>query len=60
MGKRMAAAKLCFSKKLLIADYAILVLLIVAFFIPSVDTSNLSVVLCAWIAQIDEENAAAE
>ena len=52
MGKRRSTSKLCFSKKLLIADYAILVLLIVAFFVPGVDGSSLSVVLCSWIAQI--------
>jgi hypothetical protein len=51
MGRRQQK-KMCFSKKLLIADYVILVLLIVALFIPNVDTGSVSVVLCAWIAQI--------
>ena len=44
--------KPCFSKKLLIADYAILLLLILMFFVPSIDKNNLSMVLAAWIAQI--------
>lgn len=44
--------KLCFSKKLLIADYAILLLLILMFFMPSIDKDNLSMVLATWIAQI--------
>ena len=44
--------KLCFSKKLLIADYAILLLLILMFFLPSIDKDNLSMVLATWIAQI--------
>ncbi len=44
--------KLCFSKKLLIADYVILLLLILMFFIPSIDKDNLSMVLAAWITQI--------
>ena len=51
MGNKKSS-KLCFSKKLLIADYAILILLIAVFFIPGTDQSSLSVVLCAWIAQI--------
>ena len=48
-------SKLCFSKKLLIADYAILVLMVVVFFVFSVtghDTSNCAIVVGAWIAQI--------
>ena len=48
-------SKLCFSKKLLIADYAILVLMIVVFFVFSLsnhDTSNCAIVIGAWIAQI--------
>lgn len=47
--------KLEFSKKLLIADYAVLVLMILVFFAFSLsghDTSNCSVVVSAWIAQI--------
>ena len=50
-----AGKKLCFSKKLLIADYAILVLMVVVFFVFSVtghDTSNCAIVVGAWIAQI--------
>lgn len=41
-----------FSKKLLIADYAILIGLILLFLVPSIDKSNLAIVLCAWIAQV--------
>lgn len=52
MGRSKKSSKLCFSKKLLVADYAILVLLIAAFFVPDMDKSSLSIVLCAWIAQI--------
>lgn len=47
--------KLCFSKKLLIADYLILLLMVVAFMVFTLkghDTSNCSVVVGAWIAQI--------
>lgn len=41
-----------FSKKLLIADYAILFLLLIGYVIPSVDTQNLAIIIAAWIAQI--------
>lgn len=34
------------------ADYAILLLLILLFLVPGTDKGNLSVVLVAWIAQI--------
>ena len=47
--------KLEFSKKLLIADYAVLALMVIVFFVFSLyghDTSNCSVVVSAWIAQI--------
>ena len=47
--------KMEFSKKLLIADYAVLVLMILVFFAFSLsghDTSNCSIVVSAWIAQI--------
>jgi hypothetical protein len=44
--------KLCFSKKLLIADYVILLLMVGMFFVPDMDRMNLAIVLCAWIAQI--------
>lgn len=52
-GKRQS--RLCFSKKLLIADYVILVLMVVIFFVFSLtdhDTSNCAIVVGAWIAQI--------
>ena len=54
MGKRQSkkVPRYCFSKKLLIADYAILLLLIGAFFVPEIDKGNLAIVICAWIAQI--------
>ena len=52
MCKRQKASRVCFSKKLLIADYAILLLMVVMFFVPSLDKGNLSIVMCAWIAQI--------
>lgn len=56
VGKRQQLSKrLCFSKKLLIADYVILALMIVAFFVFSMtghDTSNCAVVVGAWVAQI--------
>ena len=48
----LGRSKVCFSKKLLVADYAIMVLLILLFFVPDVDEGSLSVVLCSWIAQI--------
>ena len=56
-GKRMSndSHKYCFSKKLLIADYVILLLMILSFFIFTIsgkDTSNCSVVVGAWIAQV--------
>lgn len=47
--------KLCFSKKLLMADYVVLAILLVWLVILSnqeKDTSNLAVVIAAWIAQI--------
>lgn len=47
--------KMEFSKKLLIADYVILALMVIAFFIFSMaghDTSNCAIVVSAWIAQI--------
>ena len=55
VGKRQLASKLCFSKKLLILDYAILVLMILLFFVFSMtnhDASTCAIVLGAWIAQI--------
>lgn len=47
--------KLEFSKKLLIADYAILILMVAAFFVFAVmdkDTSNCAIIIGGWIAQI--------
>ena len=50
MGK--TAAKLCFSKKLLVADYTILVIMLPMFFVPGFDTSTWGLIVVAWIAQI--------
>lgn len=44
--------KYCFSKKLLIADYSILVMMMILFLFPSLDKGSLAIVMCAWIAQI--------
>ena len=54
MGRRenTKLPRYCFSKKLLMADYAILLLLILLFLVPDTDKGNLSMVLVAWIAQI--------
>lgn len=52
VGRRQKSSNLCFSKKLLIADYTILIVMVVMFFFPSMDKTNLAIVLCAWIAQI--------
>lgn len=54
MGKRenKKIQRYCFSKKLLMADYAILLLLVLLFLVPDMDKSNLAIVLVAWIAQI--------
>lgn len=53
VGKRQRPSKrLCFSKKLLIADYVILVLLILLFLDPNTDKTNLAIVIGAWVAQI--------
>lgn len=55
VGNRQSRPKLCFSKKLLIADYAVLVLMVVGFVVFSLtghDTSNCAIVVGAWIAQI--------
>ena len=48
----MDKRRMCFSKKLLIADYTILVLLLLLFLLPEADKTNLAIVLVAWIAQI--------
>lgn len=45
-------SRLCFSKKLLIADYSVLGLLILLFLFPSIDKTNLAIVIVAWMAQI--------
>lgn len=45
----------CFSKKLLAADYGILILLIAAFIVFTFmgkDTTNLAIVIGSWIAQL--------
>lgn len=53
VGRRQQTSKrLCFSKKLLIADYVILVLLMVLLMVPYIDKTNLALVIVAWIAQI--------
>lgn len=47
--------KVCFSKKLLIADYVVLILLVMAFMIFTLkgyETTNCITVIGAWIAQI--------
>ena len=47
--------KLEFSKKLLIADYVVLALMVIGVYVFSLtghDTSNCSIVVSAWIAQI--------
>ena len=52
MDKGKKPSALCFSKILLIADYAILMLLILMFLVPGIDKASLAMVLVAWIAQI--------
>lgn len=52
MDKDRKSSVLCFSKKLLLVDYAILLLLILLFLLPDADKTNLAIVLVAWIAQI--------
>ena len=44
--------KMCFSKKLLIADYLILVVMLAMFLVPEFDTSNWGLIVVAWVAQI--------
>ncbi|HBI2170515.1 TPA: hypothetical protein KZI03_000586 [Listeria monocytogenes] len=51
----MRDKKWCFSKKLLLVDYVILLAMVAVFFIFTVtgkDTSNCAVVVAAWVAQI--------
>lgn len=54
--KKKAKPKgLCFSKKLLVVDYAILGILVAAFIVFTIfdkDTTNLAIVIGAWIAQL--------
>lgn len=57
MGKRQTdkRKKTCFSKKLLIADYTVLFLLIgafMAFTALNMDTTNCAIVIGGWTAQI--------
>lgn len=52
---RVRKPKLCFSKKLLIADYVVLTVLLVwlvVFSYQGKDTANLAIVIVAWIAQL--------
>lgn len=52
---RVKKPKLCFSKKLLIADYLVLVVLVGAFMyftFTGKDTTNCAIVIGAWIAQL--------
>lgn len=48
----MDKCKMCFSKKLLIADYTIFFLLLLLFLMPDADKTNLATVIVAWIAQL--------
>ena len=54
MGKRerKKPCDLCFSKRLLIADYVILLLMLVLFTVPRFDTMNWALIVVAWIAQV--------
>ena len=58
MDKAKHKARLCFSKKLLIADYVILGLLFLAFFVPLVDKASWAMIVVAWIAQVGISTAA--
>lgn len=51
MGRRQHS-KVCFSKKLLIADYMILFVMLAMFFVPGFDTTNWGLIVVAWVAQI--------
>ena len=44
--------KMCFSKVLLLADYVILLVLVLMYRSPETDKSSLSIIIVAWIAQI--------
>ena len=53
--KKTKKAGWCFSKKLLAVDYVILIILIAAFIVFTIkgkDTTNLAIVLGAWIVQV--------
>ena len=52
MGKRRKKCDLCFSKRLLIADYVILLLMLAIFAVPGFDTMNWALIVVAWIAQL--------
>lgn len=52
MNKGKHKSKPCFSKKLLITDYVILGLLLLAFFVPSIDKASWAMIVVAWIAQV--------
>ena len=52
---RVKKPKLCFSKKLLIADYLVLLVMVGAFMYftyKGKDTTNCAIVIGAWIAQL--------
>ena len=51
MGRRQRM-QMCFSKKLLIADYVILAFMLARYFVPDVDTTDWWQIVVAWIAQI--------
>ena len=48
----MAVKKTCFSKQLLIADYAVQLVLFALYFVPGIDTLNWTIIVTAWIAQL--------
>lgn len=52
MGKRQSGSRMCFSKKLLIADYLITVVMLAMFLVPDFDSSNFGMIVVAWIAQV--------
>ena len=41
-----------FGKKLLIADYTVLLVMLLMFFVPGIDTLNWAIIVVAWIAQV--------
>ncbi len=52
MGKRQQGTNMCFSKKLLLADYVVLLVMVLMFLSPDTDKPSLSIITAAWIAQI--------